>query len=299
MNIGDKIKQLRQSLDLTQDELAQKVGYKSRSSINKIELGERDVSRPMIIKFAEALNTTPAYLMGWEDEQENNEDTASIIKIGKRIESARTDLKLTQEELAKKLGLNKSTIQRYEAGKVMKIKIPVIDAMAKALNVNPAWLTDKSDNKEPYSSDDRSDRIEANAEVLPHNAIRMIPVFETVSAGFGAYASGEIVDYMPLFIENDYEAAETLCIKVRGDSMYPKIEDGDIIQVHKQSVVDNGQIAVVLVDGDEGLVKKFYCGKDYIKLISINPEYPPKVFEREEMNRLEIVGLVRKIIKEC
>ena len=115
MNIGDKIKQLRQSLDLTQDELAQKVGYKSRSSINKIELGERDVSRPMIIKFAEALNTTPAYLMGWEDEQENNEDTASIIKIGKRIESARTDLKLTQEELAKKLGLNKSAEKSNDA----------------------------------------------------------------------------------------------------------------------------------------------------------------------------------------
>lgn len=220
---------------------------------------------------------------------------ADVIKIGKRIESARTDLKLTQEELAKKLGLNKSTIQRYETGKVMKIKIPVIDAMAKALNVNPAWLSDKSDNREPYLSE----QIESNAEALPQNAIRMIPVFETVSAGFGTYASGEIVDYMPLFIENDYEAAETLCIKVKGDSMYPKIEDGDIIQVHKQSIVDNGQIAVVLVDGDEGLVKKFYYEKNYIELISINPEYPPKRFEREEMNRISIVGLVKKIIKEC
>lgn len=220
---------------------------------------------------------------------------ADAMKIGKRIEMARTDLKLTQEELAKELGLNKSTIQRYETGKVMKIKLPVIDAMAKVLKVNPAWLSDKSDDRTPVNNND----IESNAEPLPANSIRMIPVFESVSAGFGAYASGEIIDYTPLYIESDYEAAETLCIKVKGDSMYPKIEDGDIIQVHKQSVVDNGQIAVVLIDGEEGLVKKFYCEKDYVKLISINPEYPPKIFEREEMNRLEIVGLVRKIIKEC
>lgn len=218
---------------------------------------------------------------------------ADAAKIGKRIESARTELNLTQEELAKELGLNKSTIQRYETGQVKKIKIPVIDAMAKILNVNPSWLSDQSENREVVNP------VNSNAEFLSKNEIRIIPVFETVSAGFGAYASNEIIDYMPLYIESDYEAEETLCIKVKGDSMYPKIENGDIVQVHKQDSVDNGQIAVVLVDGDEGLVKKVFVYKDYIELISINPEYPPKRFEKEEMNRVEIVGLVRKIIKEC
>lgn len=215
---------------------------------------------------------------------------ADIVKIGKRIESARTELNLTQEDLAKELGLNKSTIQRYETGQIKKIKLPVIHAMANILNVNPSWLSDKSDNREAVNS---------NAEFLSKNEIRIIPVFESVSAGFGAYASNEIIDYMPLYIESDYEAEETLCIKVKGDSMYPKIENGDIVQVHKQDSVDNGQIAVVLIDGDEGLVKKVFVYKDYIELISINPEYPPKRFENEEMNRVEIVGLVRKIIKEC
>lgn len=218
---------------------------------------------------------------------------ADAVKIGKRIESARTELNLTQEELAKELGLNKSTIQRYETGQVKKIKIPVIDAMAKILKVNPSWLSDRSENREVVQS------INSNAEFLSKNEVRIIPVFETVSAGFGAYASNEIIDYMPLYIESDYEAEETLCIKVKGDSMYPKIENGDIVQVHKQDSVDNGQIAVVLIDGDEGLVKKVFVYKDYIELISINPEYPPKRFEKEEMNRVKIVGLVRKIIKEC
>ena len=218
---------------------------------------------------------------------------ADIVKIGKRIESARTELNLTQEDLAKELGLNKSTIQRYETGQIKKIKLPVIHAMAKILNVNPPWLSDQSDNREAVKP------VNSNAEFLSKNEIRIIPVFETVSAGFGAYASNEIIDYMPLYIESDYEAEETLCIKVKGDSMYPKIENGDIVQVHKQDSVDNGQIAVVLIDGDEGLVKKVFVYKDYIELISINPEYPPKRFEKEEMNRVEIVGLVRKIIKEC
>lgn len=218
---------------------------------------------------------------------------ADIVKIGKRIESARTELNLTQEDLAKELGLNKSTIQRYETGQIKKIKLPVIHAMAKILNVNPSWLSDQSDNREAVKP------VDSNAEFLSKNEIRIIPVFETVSAGFGAYASNEIIDYMPLYIESDYEAEETLCIKVKGDSMYPKIENGDIVQVHKQDSVDNGQIAVVLIDGDEGLVKKVFVYKDYIELISINPEYPPKRFEKEEMNRVEIVGLVRKIIKEC
>lgn len=218
---------------------------------------------------------------------------ADIVKIGKRIESARTELNLTQEDLAKELGLNKSTIQRYETGQIKKIKLPVIHAMAKILNVNPSWLSDQSDNREAVKP------VNSNAEFLSKNEIRIIPVFESVSAGFGAYASNEIIDYMPLYIESDYEAEETLCIKVKGDSMYPKIENGDIVQVHKQDSVDNGQIAVVLIDGDEGLVKKVFVYKDYIELISINPEYPPKRFEKEEMNRVEIVGLVRKIIKEC
>lgn len=193
--------------------------------------------------------------------------------------------KIDRNKLCEDLGFKYSTVSEW----ILAKKYPRIDKIEMLANY---FGINKSDLIEDNS-------IESNAESLPANSIRMIPVFESVSAGFGAYASGEIIDYTPLYIESDYEAAETLCIKVKGDSMYPKIEDGDIIQVHKQSVVDNGQIAVVLIDGEEGLVKKFYRERDYIKLISINPEYSPKIFEREEMNRLEIVGLVRKIIKEC
>lgn len=70
------------------------------------------------------------------------------IKIGQRIKEARINLGLTQEQLGFTIGVNKSTIQRYETGKITKIKLPVIESIAKALLVNPEWITLHSNNKE-------------------------------------------------------------------------------------------------------------------------------------------------------
>ena len=66
--VGENILWLRKRLGLTQEELANKMGYKSKSTINKIELGINDIPQSKIIKFAEVLCTTPAFLMGWEEE---------------------------------------------------------------------------------------------------------------------------------------------------------------------------------------------------------------------------------------
>ena len=68
MTIGEKVKEARLQKGWTQQELAEKLGYKSRSSINKIEVGDRDVPRKQIIEIAKALEVKPAYLMGWGDE---------------------------------------------------------------------------------------------------------------------------------------------------------------------------------------------------------------------------------------
>lgn len=80
-NIGEKIKERREQLGMSQDELAERMGYKSRSTIAKIEKGVNDVVQSNIVKFAEVLLTTPAYLMGWleEEEQKNNDTLSSIV----------------------------------------------------------------------------------------------------------------------------------------------------------------------------------------------------------------------------
>ena len=80
MTFGERILKKRLNMGLTQDELAQIVGYKSRSTIAKIEAGKRDVPQSMIIALAKALNTTPTYLMGWEDD---DKQTDKVNPLGK------------------------------------------------------------------------------------------------------------------------------------------------------------------------------------------------------------------------
>ena len=218
---------------------------------------------------------------------------ADIIEIGKRIKLCREQRGMTQGELGERLGLNKSTIQRYETGQIAKIKLPILESMAAELEVNAEYLALKNDDPEI-----KRDPIESNATILPQEKIRMIPVYESVSAGFGAYADNYILEYIPLFISSDEEAHNTLCIKVQGNSMYPKIEDGDSIQVLKQDWCEPGQVAIVLIDDENAVVKKVEYDKSSITLLSFNPEYAPRVFKGAERDRLKILGIVRKVIKD-
>ena len=214
------------------------------------------------------------------------------IEIGKRIKQAREEKGMSQEELGNELGLNKSSIQRYESGQVQRIKLPILENMAKILNVNPSWLVLKSNSPEPYKEPSNI------SYVVDSKLIHQIPVFESVSAGFGAYASSDIMDYIPVVIKNSYDVEDTIAIKVTGDSMCPKIEDGDLVVVRRQTSVDKGDIAVVMLDGEEGLVKKVVYGPTWIELQSINAEkYPPLRFDGAEVQHLRVVGKVMQIIK--
>lgn len=71
MTVGERIKQRREELGLTQMQLAYKMGYNTRSSISRTEQAGDDIGTNRIVKFAEALNVSPAYLMGWEDDKHN------------------------------------------------------------------------------------------------------------------------------------------------------------------------------------------------------------------------------------
>lgn len=147
-------------------------------------------------------------------------------------------------------------------------------------------------------NDPRPEEPAQDLTAIDHGKIHMIPLYETVSAGFGAMARDEVVDYMPICLGNATEAARTICIRVRGDSMSPTIDDGDIVQVRKQDTVDSGSIAVVLVDGDEGLVKRVEYGKGWVELQSLNPTYKPLRRNGAAAEGVRIVGLVTNIIKD-
>ena len=209
------------------------------------------------------------------------------MTVGERIKNRREEIGMTVDELAEKLGKNRATIYRYERGDIEKLPIEILEPISRALDVSPGCLMGWKD--EPP--------LESNVSAVYDNSTYMIPLFNEVAAGFGAYADEQVLEYVPVFVESPVKAKNMIAIRVRGDSMYPKIEDGDTIIVLKTDEVESGKIAVVLIDGDEAVVKKLEYNKKQAVLVSINPEYKDRVFEGEEVKRLRVVGRVVQILK--
>mgnify|MGYP001241623771 CR=1 FL=1 len=200
------------------------------------------------------------------------------------LKSVREKSGISQAALAKVLNVSQGTIGNWETGK----RTPDAE-MLKTISKYFRITVDELIGNDREISNIR--------DVIPQDKVHMIPVYATVSAGFGAYAEDNIIDHLPMIIDNPYDVADTIGIRVKGDSMYPKIEDGDIIIVRKQESVDSGSVAVLLLDGEEGLVKKVEYGKDWIELHSFNPEYKTRRFEGADVLRLRVVGKVLKVVK--
>lgn len=223
MSFGKIINELRIKQNMTQDELAHAVGYKSRSTIAKIESGERDVSQTMVVKLAKALNTSTSVLMGSDD------------------------------------------------------NIDSIPAAEPSLTTQPEYR---------------------GFAVLDHDNIYMIPIYRTVSAGYGAFADEYIIGYEPVYLSSQKEAEETFAVVVKGDSMLPRIDEDDIAIVHKQDFFENGDIVVAIQCGNgDGFIKRAFLRKDKLSLESFNPNYPVMTFTGPEIESIKIIGVVKKIIK--
>lgn len=201
-----RIRELRISAGLSQDELAKKTGYNDRSSIAKIEAGKVDLTQSKLVAFADALNTTPGYLMGWEP-----------------------------------------------------------------------------DNKPP---------IPAGFQPLPKRD--RIPRVGQIACGTPILAEENVEAYDE--VPSEWHADFTLLCQ--GDSMEPKIKDGDVVAIHSQPMVENGEVAAVLIDG-EATLKRVFLFDDHIELRAENPTFPTILRIGEDMNTITIegkaVGLCRKL----
>ena len=214
------------------------------------------------------------------------------MDIGHIINQRRLFLGLTLEDVGNAVGVSKSTVKKWEDGYISNMKRDKISELAKVLKISPVVLItgELEENSKNNSAE--------NLTVLPSNKIFMRPLYNSVAAGFGAVADNTILTYIPTFISNSMEKDMYIWVNVQGDSMSPLIDDGSKILIKKQESVDSGQIAVVLIDGEEAVVKKIQYGKDWIELISVNPYYPPRRFEGSEVLRVRVVGLVKQIMKE-
>lgn len=231
----------------------------------------------------------------------NRSNDANIDKIKALAKKRGLKIKFICSEL----GLAETYLSNVKNGKD-RMTDERLYTIANILGTTYEYLTDQTDDSAPKNESTKKDmdktektpNIKSNASIIEDdNSVYMIPVFESVSAGFGTYADDYITEYIPMYFSNPHEANESIFVTVRGDSMYPKIEDGDVVLVHKQTSVDSGTIAVVLLDGEEALVKKIVYGDVWIELHSVNPMYPVMRFEGEDVLRLQVLGQVKKIIK--
>lgn len=201
--------------------------------------------------------------------------------IGRRIEARRNELGLTLDDVATSIGVARSTIQRYEKGKINKLKLPVIEAIASVLYVNPAWLCYKSDNMEP-------------SHEPPSRGVK-VPVLGTVAAGIPIEAVEEILDYEEITPQMA-ACGEYFALQIRGSSMEPRMVEGDVVIVRQQSDVDSGDIAVVLVNGNEATVKKIRKQENGLSLIPSNPSYDVMFFTPQEVESLP-VRIIGKVVE--
>lgn len=200
-----------------------------------------------------------------------------VYSVGERIKNKRENQGLTLEQVGKYLGVSKTTVLRYETGEV-GIKRNTAIKLAEILKTTPAYLMGWNEEK-PKSKGIR------------------IPVLGRVQAGIPIEAIEDIIDYEEITPELA-ATGDFFALQVTGESMAPRIWEGDVVIVRKQPDIDSGSIAVVLVNGSDATIKKVSKHENGIMLIAFNPAiYEPHFYSNKEITTLpvEILGKVVEV----
>lgn len=190
--------------------------------------------------------------------------------------------KLTQKELGLRVGCSESAISQYESGK----RSPDYETLLK--------MAEELDTSANYLLTGEDDATSFHSNFLPMPEMHKIPRVGRIACGEPIIAEENIETYdeTPKEWHADFSL---LCV---GNSMSPKIEDGDIVAIRRQVQITNGEIAAVRI-GDEATLKMVYIHPDYVELRPVNPSYPSIIRRREEMNDIRIegkaVGLCRNL----
>ena len=196
-----------------------------------------------------------------------------------RLKELRMAHHITQKDIAELLDITPSAVSFWESGK-NRIDWRAATILAKRFKVTPEYLLGETDEIEaPLPS--QSDRV-------------LIPVLGYIRAGTPITAIEDIEDWEEINASLA-KTGEFVALRVKGDSMEPKISDGDIAIIRRQETIESGQIAAVIINGDEATIKKVRLLPDGIMLIAFNPA----VYEEHYYSKEEIADLPVRIYGRC
>lgn len=223
-----------------------------------------------------------------------------------RLKTLRKQKKLTQSELADKLSIGEfefspSTISMWENGKRTP-PLKTLDLIADFFNVDMDYLRGTKDtisriNPSTYQLEEHKPTWSDNVEpvALPKGKAVRIPVLGNVAAGVPIEAIEDILDWEEI-PEAMSAQGEFFGLKIKGDSMEPRIKSGDVVIVRQQPDAESSEIVIATVNGDSATCKKLVKYNDGIGLISSNPAYSPMFFSREEVMTLPVT-IIGKVVE--
>jgi repressor LexA len=195
--------------------------------------------------------------------------------IQEKIKERRTQLGLSLEDVAQALGVNKSTVMRYESKSIEKMPINIIPPLAKILQCSPEYL---------MGWEETIDKVSNAYQV----STQTLPILGSVACGEPIYCEEDRESY----VLKGTEIKADFCLRAQGDSMInARINDGDIVFIRKQDIVNNGEIAVVIID-DSATLKRFYYYKEknLVILKPENPKYEDIILTGEALKNVRILG---------
>ena len=201
------------------------------------------------------------------------------MTIGNRIKNLRVQRNLSQSELAEMIGTIKQTIYKYETGIITNIPTDKITQLAKIFKVSPAYL---------MGWDTEEENIFDKYDNLSPIKLKKFPLLGEIACGEPIWADEEKESY----VMANMDIKADFCLTAKGDSMInARINDGDIVFIKKMPIVNNGEIAAVIIDNEATLKRVYYYpNKGKLVLNPENPAYEPLVYLKDELNTIRILG---------
>lgn len=195
--------------------------------------------------------------------------------LAERLKRIRKEKGYTQNYVALSIGVKPPQLSKWESGTTAPSRKNV-EQLAKLYGVTMDYLMGIDEVVAAFP----------NAYPMPPQS--HLPIYGAIKCGPGGLAMEELLGYA----ESVKDPATHFCLMCYGDSMLPDFRDGDMVVIHQQEDVETGEIAAVIVDGEEGTLKRIVKQGNAITLVALNPAYQPRTFIGEDMNRVHIVGKV-------